>query len=74
MGEKSVEKTRRVLTTGGAKAGTGYLPTQGLASTSFGKTATIPLLVGCHPDAYKPTWRLTAKDLVSDHDNALEWC
>ena len=27
-----------------------------------------------HLDAYKPSWRLTAQNLISNHDTALEWC
>lgn len=69
MGEGSTEKTSLVPMIGGAEAKTGSSPPQGFAST-----VTIVLLVGSYPDVYKPAWRLTAQDLVSDHDNALEWC
>ena len=72
--EGNTDKASPVPTIGGAEAKTRSSPSHGLALASFDKTTTILLLVGSRHDAYKKPWKLTAHDLISDHDAALDWC
>ena len=43
-------------------------------STSPNKIGVVPPPSGSHSGIYRTSWSLTPKDLVSDHDTALEWC
>ena len=57
-----------------AKVKARSVPSHGHVSTSPGKTGTLPPPLGSHSGIYRPSWSLTPKDLVSDHDTTLKWC
>ena len=50
------------------------MPSRSHVSTSPSKTGAVPPPPGSHSGICRSSWSLTPKDLVSDHDTALEWC